>query len=108
MRNGLSPMPDQKGPEMERIETSKLNRGLKEVLDRVKMGETLILTRYGKDVARLSPLSEGGISVKPVEPLHFEEKDILPDPKDKFTIVGSPPKSAQSARDALLNKIRTK
>jgi antitoxin (DNA-binding transcriptional repressor) of toxin-antitoxin stability system len=95
---------------MERIETSKLNRGLKEVLDRVKMGETLILTRYGKDVARLSPLSEGGISVKPVEPLHFEEEDILPaeeNPKDKFTIVGSP-KQKQSARDELLNKIRTK
>lgn len=86
---------------MERIETSKLNRGLKEVLDEVAKGKSFILTRYGKDVARLGP---------PYGARAFEGQVQSSTPFDTV----EPPKTAQriekaqSARDELLSKIRSR
>ena len=40
---------------MKKIEASKLNRSLKEVLDAVSKGSKVELTRYGKVVAKIVP-----------------------------------------------------
>lgn len=42
---------------MPKIEASKLNRSLKEVLDAVASGKRFDLTRYGKVVAKIVPAS---------------------------------------------------
>lgn len=71
----------------ERIETTKLNRGMKQVLERIKQGDSFILTRYGKDVAYLTA----------------PPKDDLIEEDTKTTWITNP-----SARDELLNRIRSK
>lgn len=78
---------------MERIETSKLNRGLKEVLDRIKQGESFVLTRYGKDVAYLT--SPDVIELR---------ADDVPGPSTTKPAWTTSP----TARDELLNRIRSK
>ena len=40
---------------MKKIEASRLNRSLKEVLDGIANGEKFEITRYGKTVAKLVP-----------------------------------------------------
>jgi hypothetical protein len=65
---------------MERIETSKLNRGLKDILGQVAAGKSFILTRYGKDVAFLTQADEGYKKISVIKP--------------------------RSARDELLSEIR--
>lgn len=78
---------------MERIETSKLNRNLKEVLDEVAKGKSFILTRYGRDVARLGP------------PYGAPRSESSP------FATSEPPKTSkriQNARDELLSKIRSR
>ncbi len=65
---------------MERITTSDMNRRMSEVLGRVEAGQTFMLTRYGKDVAVLSPVLE----------------------------YRTPASVRRSARDELLNRIRSR
>ena len=79
--------------EIERIPSSDINRRLKEILERVAKGESFLLTRYGKDVAYLTNADEG-------------HEEIMDQPT-KTVIYGSPPKTAQNARDELLNRIRS-
>jgi antitoxin (DNA-binding transcriptional repressor) of toxin-antitoxin stability system len=45
---------------MPKIEASKLNRSLKQVLEGVAEGKTFELTRYGKVVAKIVPPSARG------------------------------------------------
>lgn len=94
---------------MERIETSKLNRGLKDVLTQVAEGKTIMLTRYGKDVARLSPPHDTRPeALKAAPDIRTDELLEAIDADPRFEMQGSPPKSNQNARDELLNKIRSR
>jgi len=88
---------------MERIETSKLNRGLKDILAQVAEGKTFILTRYGKDVARLGPANGFAMNVTPIT--------VGEDGPEEVTIFDTEEgperaKRIQSARDELLNRVR--
>ena len=85
---------------IEQIPSSDINRRLKEILEGVSEGKAFVVTRYGKNVATIGPPPNALISTEGTEEEHQQAR--------KMVIEGSPPKSAQNARDELLNRIRSK
>ena len=84
---------------MKKIEASKLNRSLKEVLDGIAAGERYEITRYGKTVAKLVP--PGAREPKG----SFEVSDTPPHEGIKVLPASTPEQLRQKRRDFLLNRI---
>lgn len=86
---------------MKKIEASRLNRSLKEVLDGIAAGEKFEITRYGKTVAKLVPPNsrEATITTVPARDI-VVGPDERPKPKTK-----TPEQTRQRQRDFLLGRI---
>ena len=86
---------------MKKIEASRLNRSLKEVLDGIANGEKFEITRYGKTVAKLVPPGTRDIRT---------EAAVIKDVADYAEEVRAPKtrtpeQTRQKQRDFLLGRI---
>jgi antitoxin (DNA-binding transcriptional repressor) of toxin-antitoxin stability system len=95
---------------IERMETSRLNRNLGEVLDKIEAGHSIILTRYKKDVAVIAPLPINQVALDPKDLTMRETTptftDAVADPAKPGRATVSTTQRAQAARDAILNESR--
>ncbi len=90
---------------MKKIEASKLNRSLKQVLDGIAAGERYEITRYGKTVAKLLPPNAREPKTEEWRPTPMVPQEMHAgreaEPKKELT----PEQLRQKRRDALLNLI---
>jgi prevent-host-death family protein len=57
---------------MIKVNLTQAKAGLSELLDKVEQGEEVVITRHGRDVARVSP-----VAIRPKKPIDWARIDAL-------------------------------
>lgn len=92
---------------MEQIETSKAAKGFGSLIERVIRGETVVLTRYGRGVAQITPLTKDPRLEAPdldVQPVTGPARSVIKAPAARPMTAQEKARAEQSARDALLRR----